>query len=86
MIIPAGAATAIALPNTNNVLSNIDLTITFPICGFLYGGSSNINDDGIPFNIVLESSFDISKVIITPNIITHNTTNAEMADEKAPVK
>ena len=25
---PAGAATTIALPKTNNVLSNIDLTIT----------------------------------------------------------
>ena len=31
-----------ALPNTNNVLSNMDLIITLPICGFLYGGNSKI--------------------------------------------
>lgn len=31
MIIPTGAATAIALPNTNSVLSKRDLIITFPI-------------------------------------------------------
>lgn len=32
---PAGAATAIALPSTNKVLSKIERTKTFPICGFL---------------------------------------------------
>ena len=32
---PAGAATHIALPNTNNVRSNNDLIITFFIWGFL---------------------------------------------------
>ncbi len=33
--IPIGAATDTALPSTNNVLSNKDLTIILPICGFL---------------------------------------------------
>ena len=41
--IPAGAATAIALPNTNKVLSKTDLIKIFPNCGFLYGGSSSVN-------------------------------------------
>lgn len=45
-----------------------------------------MKEDGIPFNIVLESNFDISKVSITPNIITHNTTSADTIDEIAPVK
>ena len=35
IIKPAGAATAKALPKTNIVLSKIERTITFPICGFL---------------------------------------------------
>ena len=35
IIIPTGAATETALPSTNKVLSNKDLTITLPICGFL---------------------------------------------------
>lgn len=35
MIIPTGAATDIALPSTNKVLSRRDLVITLPICGFL---------------------------------------------------
>ena len=46
---PAGAATDIALPNMNNVLSNMERTNIFPNCGFLYGGNSNTIDDGIPF-------------------------------------
>lgn len=33
--IPIGAATETALSNTNKVLSNNDLTIIFPTCGFL---------------------------------------------------
>ena len=35
IIIPKGAATAIALPSTNKVLSKIDLVIICIICGFL---------------------------------------------------
>ena len=35
IIIPTGAATTIALPRTNKVLSKSDLRITFFICGFL---------------------------------------------------
>lgn len=72
--------------STNRVLSNIDLTITFPICGFLYGGSSNINDVGTPFNIVFESIFDIKSVNTIPNIIISKTDIVAAMDEKAPVK
>ena len=68
-IIPAGAATIMALPKTNSVLSNIDRIITLPNCGFLYGGSSSVKKDGKPFNIVLDRIFDTIKVIISPKII-----------------
>ena len=67
--IPAGAATRRALPKTNNVLSNIDLIITFTICGLLYGGSSKVNDDGTPFKIVLDNINDTINVIIIPSKI-----------------
>lgn len=75
---PIGAATTIALPRTYKVLSNIDLTITFPICGFLYGGSSNIKDDGIPFNIVFDNNLDTNKVAIMPSIINNTSNNEEV--------
>ena len=51
MINPAGAATTIALPSTNRVLSSNDLIITFPHCGVRYGGSSNVNDEGLPLKM-----------------------------------
>ena len=43
--------------------------ITFPICGLRNGGNSNIKEDGIPFNTVLDSPLDTIKVIIIPNKI-----------------
>jgi len=49
---PAGMATETALPSTNKVLSNMDLTIILPIWGFRYGGSSRAKEEGSPFNIV----------------------------------
>ena len=67
---PAGIAIITALPSTNKVLSNIDLIITLPICGFLYGGSSSIKEDGIPFKRVCESILDTRNVRSIPNIIT----------------
>ena len=79
---PAGAATDIALPRTNNVLSNIERTNIFPNCGFLYGGNSNIIDDGIPFKIVLDKIFDIINVKNIPNIITTTTANVDNIDAK----
>ena len=42
IIAPAGMATLMALPNTNNVRSKIERTITLPNCGLRYGGSSNV--------------------------------------------
>lgn len=79
--IPAGAATAIALPSTNRVLSNIDLVITFIICGFLYGGSSSTNDVLSPFRMVFDNSFDISSVIIIPSSIIASTAIVDTSDE-----
>lgn len=81
---PAGAATEIALPNTNRVLSNIELTKTFPICGFLYGGSSNIKEEGIPFRIVLDNILEINSVINMPNKTTNNTAIVANIDEAKP--
>lgn len=70
---PAGAATDIALPRTNNVLSNIERTNIFPNCGFLYGGNSNTIDDGIPFKIVFDKILDTTKVKNIPKRITNIT-------------
>ena len=70
---PAGAAIAIALPNTNSVLSSIDLISICPICGFLYGGSSYINDVLSPFNIVLLKILDINNVITIPSNTINKT-------------
>lgn len=84
IMIPAGMATTIALPNTYKVLSNILLIITFKYCGLRYGGSSNINDDGIPFNIVLDNILDINKVINTEKHIT-NTNSNELSNEEVKV-
>ena len=84
IMIPAGMATTIALPNTYKVLSNILLIITFKYCGLRYGGSSNINDDGIPFKIVLDNILDINKVINTEKHIT-NTNSNELSNEEVKV-
>lgn len=65
---------------TNRVLSKIDLTNIFPICGFLYGGNSNINELGIPFNIVFDNILEISKVSTTPKIIINNTAKVDTKD------
>ena len=56
--------------STNSVLSKIDLTKIFPICGFLYGGSSNVNDEGLPLSSVKDNILVIIKVIIILNKIT----------------
>ena len=60
--------------STNSVLSNIDLTSTLPICGFLYGGNSNTNDAGTPFNIVLDNILEINIVINIPSSTINKTT------------
>ena len=70
---PAGMATTTALPNTNKVLSKIDRIKIFPNCGFLYGGSSSVNVEGIPFKMVLDNTLEIIKVIATPKIMTNKT-------------
>ena len=61
MIIPAGMATATALPSTKRVLSKIERIIIWPMCGFRNGGNSIVNEDGKPFSMVSESSFDAAK-------------------------
>ena len=77
IINPAGAAILIALPKTNNVLSKMDLTITFKIWGFLYGGISNTNEDGNPFRIVFDSNLEINSVTIIDIIIIIVNNNAD---------
>ena len=77
---PAGAATTTALPSTNKVLSKMDLMKILPICGLRYGGSSKVNEDGIPFRIVFDKIFETAKVIRTPRIITNVSKNEKKTD------
>lgn len=84
IIIPAGKATHIALPRTNKVLSKIDLTITLPHFGTLYGGNSNVNEDTSPFKTVIDSNFEMAKVIPTPIIITIIKINIPPIEEIIP--
>lgn len=67
IISPAGAAMTTARLNTNSVLSNMERTMTLPICGLRKGGSSSVKAEGSPFNMVLESSQEERNVIITPS-------------------
>ena len=78
IISPVGADTIIAFIRTFSVLSNIEFTIIFFICGFLNGGSSNINGEDFPFIIVLESSLDTSNVVITDNIIRDKSISVDV--------
>ena len=57
-----------------------------PICGFLYGGSSNIKELGIPFNIVFDNILEIISVSTTPKTIIKSTANVDTNDCIAPVK
>lgn len=82
---PAGAATRHALPSTKIVRSNIDLIMTLPICGRLYGGSSRVNDDGTPFKTVIERSHDARSVAATPRTITPSRIIADEKDFPIPV-
>lgn len=70
--------------STNKVLSNIDLIKIFPNCGFLYGGNSSTNDDGIPFNIVFDRIFDIISVSSIPNSITRITERVDIIEAVIP--
>lgn len=81
---PAGAATDMALPSTNNVLSKMDLTTIFPTWGFLYGDNSSTNDDGTPFNIVFESILDTNSVKNIPKSITKITASVDTSDAFNP--
>ena len=82
--IPAGAAIEIALPSTNKVLSNKERINILPICGVLYGGNSNVKDEGSPFNIVLDSIFETNNVNKIPNKTTSITTTAATNPENIP--
>ncbi len=74
---PAGAATRTALPKTNTVLSNKERISICPIFGRLYGGSSSVKDELMPFSIVEERIFAARKVIKTPKMITPVSKNGE---------
>ena len=79
--IPAGIEMYIALPRTNIVRSSIDLMIVSSIFGFLYDGSSKVNDEGSPFKIVFERIFEISNVIRTEKIINPRRVRADSVDD-----
>ena len=84
IISPAGTATAQALPSTNIVRSNMERTITLPICGLRYGGSSRVNADGTPFRTVTESSHDARSVAPTPASITPSSIRADARERPRP--
>lgn len=60
---PAGAATETARPRTNIVRSRRERTITRPTCGIRYGGSSSVNEDGVPRSTVEESRRETRNVM-----------------------
>ena len=55
VITPAGIATTTALLKTNNVLSISEVYMIRPICGTLYGGSSNVKVELSPLRSVFEN-------------------------------
>ena len=85
IIIPAGIEITTARDNTKIVLSKTERTIILENCGVLNGGNSSANDDGSPFKIVLESSFETTNVITTPKTITAKRINVEVILLKNPV-
>lgn len=84
IIRPAGAATAAALPRTNSVRSKMERTITLPICGRRYGGSSKVKEEGTPFRMVADSSRDTRKVITIPSTITPVRIRVERKEAPIP--
>ncbi len=64
---------------------------SFRTWGFLYGGSSKINDEGIPLSIVLERILDTANVRKIPNKINSKTHIVDTKEEielakKLPIK
>ena len=86
IISPAGAATAAALPSTNNVLSSTLLTISLPIRGALNGGSSSVKELLCPLSIVILSSLDDKSVASTPKTISPVSSSAAPMPPNAPEK
>ena len=84
MTSPAGAATAAALPRTKSVRSNTDRTSTFPICGFRYGGSSSVKEDGTPLSRISDSSFVTANVMPTPSTIAAVRSSADSTGDSPP--
>ena len=73
MTAPAGMATVTALPRTKTVLSNTLRTITSPIFGRRYGGSSSTKADGTPRRRVLLNRKETRSVMLTASTISRNT-------------
>lgn len=78
---PAGAATQIALPRTNNVRSKRERIRIFPNWGLRKGGNSNTKAEGIPFKMVFDNSLEIIKVKKIPNKMTKMTAIVETSEE-----
>lgn len=62
----------------------MDLIKIFPIWGFLYGGSSKIKDEGIPFKIVLDNILETTKVRKIPSKITKITVIVDKIEAPNP--
>ena len=71
---PIGTATATALFKTETVFVVKARHKTRKISGFLYGGSSSVNDDVSPLSIVFDNIFETKNVENMLNsIISKNT-------------
>lgn len=70
-----------ALPRTKMVLSKIERTRTLPTCGRRYGGSSRVNEEGMPLSRVWDKSFDMRNVAAAPRRIAPRSSKAESTDE-----
>lgn len=58
--------------------------MTVPICGRRNGGSSSVNEEGIPFSAVMESSLEATSVATTPTTMTMASKKAAPSESKSP--
>lgn len=84
IIIPAGTATVTARPSTNAVRSKSERTSIFKICGFLYGGISKVNAEGVPLKRVADNILVDINVKATESIMTKVKTKASSRLPKNP--
>lgn len=61
-----------------------NVQLLFRTCGVLYGGSSNVKDDGSPLSNVLDNIFDTINVKNMPSKITKHKISTLKNDENIP--